>query len=176
MRERGFEPRPLSGLDPKSSASASSATLARLLFSGFSGRLSRLNRNLEGVVKLLGEALDKAFVGKAEIDIPANDKVVQDLNHHELGSPHQISGQSPILRGRCRIPRWMVMNENEGGSFRLKSLSYDLSWVDGTACQSSIKEILIGNKLIFPIQKKHFENLLFHVSHRVEKIIKHGSG
>lgn len=28
LRERGFEPRPLSGLDPKSSASASSATLA----------------------------------------------------------------------------------------------------------------------------------------------------
>jgi hypothetical protein len=28
VRERGFEPLPLSGLDPKSSASASSATLA----------------------------------------------------------------------------------------------------------------------------------------------------
>ena len=31
MRERGFEPRPLSGLDPKSSASANSATLAKVL-------------------------------------------------------------------------------------------------------------------------------------------------
>jgi hypothetical protein len=92
VRERRLELLPLSGLDPKSSASASSATLAHLLFSGFSGRLSRLNGALEGVVELLGEALDKAFVGKAEIDIAADDQVVKDVDHHELGSPHQISG------------------------------------------------------------------------------------
>ena len=89
VRERGFEPLHPKVLDPKSSASASSATLAqRDIFSWFLQTVSRDYRGIESLFKVFHVTANKALVCKTVIGVVPNDQVVKHLDHQELGGPH----------------------------------------------------------------------------------------
>ena len=84
VRERGVEPLHPRVLDPKSSASTSSATLAGGMYClAFQAPCqgSTVNITLKSLLKFLYETPDEAFVGKTVIGVMPYDHVIEDLNH-----------------------------------------------------------------------------------------------
>ena len=115
MRERGFEPLHPKVLDPKSSASASSATLAQQgIFSWFFQTVSRANRGAESLFKIFKVSPNKAFVCEAVIGVVPYNHMVEHLDHQELGRPYQIPGELSIFDGGRGIPGRMIMDKTQG--------------------------------------------------------------
>ena len=81
VREGGVEPPHRKALDPKSSASTSSATLAHRTYCyDLFINVSRANLLIELLFKFSYKALNKPFICKTEILIVPYDNMIKDLD------------------------------------------------------------------------------------------------
>ena len=85
VRERRLELLRIAPLDPKSSASTSSATLARWesYFDAFKRSCQGL-RDLKPLLKLIDEIFDEPLICETVIGIMAYNHMIEHLDHQEL--------------------------------------------------------------------------------------------
>ena len=105
-------------------------------------------------------ALAQAGVSVAGIPCPANDDVIEDVDFHDLGGVHQLTGHADILRaGRWVSARVVVCQYNGGGSVLYSGSEYFARVYQRGVKGSEGDQVPVDQK-VFGVQCKDQKNLL----------------